>query len=132
MGTFINKEDFSSLANGDKLYGHGSTFEIEVANCGEQCKYPTHLISTEINGRKEHNYIFHDGQDIRYSSTEDSGSNGAIVGELIDDGTCRIIQKSKPVRNRMRRNNLSLIGTGNYCPECVGLCGNSNHTSRKW
>lgn len=23
------------------------------------------------------------------------------------------------------------IGTGNYCPDCGGLCGNSNH-NRRW
>jgi len=34
-----------------------------------------------------------------------------------------------------KRSNLSNsiwgIGTGNYCPDCGGLCGNSNH-DRRW
>jgi len=40
----------------------------------------------------------------------------------------------KQVRVRIRSflNSPELIGTGHYCPECHGLCGNSNHTARQW
>ena len=40
--------------------------------------------------------------------------------------------KTKNIAQGIRRQNLSLIGTGNYCPECGGLCGNSNHDRQKW
>ena len=32
----------------------------------------------------------------------------------------------------IRKRNVSLIGSGNYCPECGGLCGNSQHDRKKW
>ena len=34
MKAFISVEEFLSLSKGDKLCGHGETFEIETANCG--------------------------------------------------------------------------------------------------
>lgn len=132
MGTFINQQDFSSLKQGDKLYGHGRIFQIELANCGGPGKYPTHQVSTDGNGGKDYDYIFHDGENIKYSCEDNKERDGALVGELIDDGNCRVITRAESVRNAIRRNNLSLIGTGNYCPECGGLCGNSNHDRKRW
>ena len=131
MSTFIDQEEFKLLANGDKLYGHGRMFEIETANCGEPGKHPTHRVSTEVNGAKEYDYIFHDGQDIKYSSTEDKDLDGALVSELIDDGNCRVIKRAESIRNTTRMRNLSLIGTGKYCSLCGGLCGNSNHHEKR-
>lgn len=132
MSTFITQECFSSLIKGDKLYGHGSVFEIELANCGGPGKHPTHMVFTEMNGGKELNYIFHNGKDILYRSKDNKDLDGSLVGELVDDGTCRVITRSESIQNIMRRSNLSLIGTGNYCPDCGGLCGNSNHTRKRW
>lgn len=38
----------------------------------------------------------------------------------------------KDIAQIMRNRGRSLIGTGNYCPDCGGLCGNSNHDRKKW
>lgn len=132
MSTFLNQEEFKTLSKGDKLCGHGSIFEIETANCGGPGKHPTHLVSTKMNGGKEYDYIFHDGENIKYSSTENKELDGAMVSELIDDGNCRVVKRAESVRNAIIRNNRSLIGTGNYCTLCGGLCGNSNHHEKRW
>lgn len=43
------------------------------------------------------------------------------------------IKSAKKVTlNDLRRKSTSLIGTGNYCALCGGLCGNSNHNERRW
>ncbi len=132
MSTFLNQEEFKTLSEGDKLCGHGSIFEIETANCGEPGKYPTHRVSTEMNGGKEYDYIFHDGENIKYSSTENKELDGSLVSELIDDGSCRVIKRAESIRSVMRRRSLDLIGTGKYCALCQGLCGNSNHREKRW
>lgn len=93
MSAFIKKEEFTSLTKGDKMYGHGRTFTIKLANCGGPGKYPTHLVTTEMNGGEDSDFIFHDGENIKYSCSENKERDGAIVGELIDDGNCRIITK---------------------------------------
>ena len=98
MKTFISVEDFLSLSKGDKLCGHGETFEIKTANCGGPGKYPTHFTSREMNGGKQGDFIFHDGENIRYLCPDDKESDGCIVGSLIDDGNCRIIKKDLLVK----------------------------------
>jgi hypothetical protein len=92
MSTFISQEDFKSLCKTQKLYGHGRMFEIELANCGGPNRHPTHLVSTEMNGAKEFDYIFHDGENIRYFSEKNKELDGSLVGDLIDDGNCRVIK----------------------------------------
>lgn len=84
MSTFINQADFASLNTGDQLLGkEKSVYEIETARCGGAGAYPTHMVSTDMNGGKDHPLIFHDGVSIRYSSRGEE-HDGNIVGELSD------------------------------------------------
>lgn len=41
------------------------------------------------------------------------------------------VEVKKTKKRRSLMNSVGLIGSGNYCPDCGGLCGNEKHT-RRW
>ena len=125
MSTSIEKDQFTLLRIGDKLYNSEKIFEIERINCEEYTLHPTYHVFIENNGVKVYHYIFHDGEDIKYFS-EDPTIHGTAIEDL------KIARSLRSFYRTMRMNNLTLIGTGRYCTECGGLCGNSNHDSKLW
>ncbi len=88
------------------------------------------LLGIHISYDEDENYYDFNTTQIKYDDLIDIFKKGfkLIYGDLT------AVESNKTVSNyfKFRNRNLDLIGTGRYCPDCSGPCGNSKHDRKKW
>lgn len=77
----ISLETFKSLEQGEKIKDvWNKEWTVDLASCGGPGKFPTHFLRSP---QDELEYVFHDGEYMRFCREEDKELDGAKVGDFI-------------------------------------------------